>query len=144
MTSLICLPLQIKPLALRAVKVSEDEPVQELNRPHLSNSKEQLSEVRLRTQPLPFSTQSQAVHFKGQWSRPLRRDPENDQTLAMWTMRSEGSWCSSSCCSQYHLINPLGLLGRQHTDRKWLSRSSSITWLTWHYLKHGVVNVDMT
>lgn len=38
-------PLQIKPLALRPVKVSEDETVQELSRPHRSNSKEQLSEV---------------------------------------------------------------------------------------------------
>uniref|UniRef100_A0A8C4HMS2 Fibrosin-like 1 n=1 Tax=Dicentrarchus labrax TaxID=13489 RepID=A0A8C4HMS2_DICLA len=35
----------IKPLALRPVKVSEDETVQELSRPHRSNSKEQLSEV---------------------------------------------------------------------------------------------------
>uniref|UniRef100_A0A8C4NSW7 Fibrosin-like 1 n=1 Tax=Dicentrarchus labrax TaxID=13489 RepID=A0A8C4NSW7_DICLA len=34
----------IKPLALRPVKVSEDETVQELSRPHRSNSKEQLSE----------------------------------------------------------------------------------------------------
>ncbi|KAG7241373.1 hypothetical protein INR49_025573 [Caranx melampygus] len=36
--------LRIKPLALRSVKVSEDETVQELSRPHRSNSKEQLSE----------------------------------------------------------------------------------------------------
>uniref|UniRef100_A0A8C4HN09 Fibrosin-like 1 n=1 Tax=Dicentrarchus labrax TaxID=13489 RepID=A0A8C4HN09_DICLA len=36
----------IKPLALRPVKVSEDETVQELSRPHRSNSKEQLSEVQ--------------------------------------------------------------------------------------------------
>ncbi|KAG8011709.1 hypothetical protein GBF38_004001 [Nibea albiflora] len=35
----------IKPLALRPVKVSEDEAVQELSRPHRSNSKEQLSEI---------------------------------------------------------------------------------------------------
>ncbi|KAM4577278.1 fibrosin-1-like protein isoform 1-T1 [Odontesthes bonariensis] len=34
----------IKPLALRPVKVSEDETLQELIRPHRSNSKEQLSE----------------------------------------------------------------------------------------------------
>ncbi|XP_072244547.1 fibrosin-1-like protein isoform X10 [Leuresthes tenuis] len=34
----------IKPLALRPVKVSEDETLQELSRPHRSNSKEQLSE----------------------------------------------------------------------------------------------------
>ena len=48
-------PVQIKPLALRPVKVSEDETVQELNRPHRSNSKEQLSEVSPRTRPFPFS-----------------------------------------------------------------------------------------
>ncbi|TDH12351.1 hypothetical protein EPR50_G00046050 [Perca flavescens] len=34
----------IKPLVLRPVKLSEDETVQELSRPHRSNSKEQLSE----------------------------------------------------------------------------------------------------
>ncbi|KAM7391728.1 hypothetical protein PAMP_022391 [Pampus punctatissimus] len=39
-----CLHKGIKPLALRPVKVSEDETVQELSRPHRSNSKEQLSE----------------------------------------------------------------------------------------------------
>uniref|UniRef100_A0A3B3HFA8 Fibrosin-like 1 n=1 Tax=Oryzias latipes TaxID=8090 RepID=A0A3B3HFA8_ORYLA len=34
----------IKPLAIRPVKVSEDDALQELSRPHRSNSKEQLSE----------------------------------------------------------------------------------------------------
>lgn len=43
--------VQIKPLALRSVKVSEDETVQELGRPHRSNSKEQLSEVSPRKGP---------------------------------------------------------------------------------------------
>ncbi|TWW60769.1 hypothetical protein D4764_05G0008590 [Takifugu flavidus] len=38
-------PLQIKPLSIRPVKVSEGETLQELSRPHRSNSKEQLSEV---------------------------------------------------------------------------------------------------
>uniref|UniRef100_A0A3B3DS85 Fibrosin like 1 n=1 Tax=Oryzias melastigma TaxID=30732 RepID=A0A3B3DS85_ORYME len=36
----------IKPLAVRPVKVSEDDALQELSRPHRSNSKEQLSEVQ--------------------------------------------------------------------------------------------------
>ncbi|KAF6733646.1 hypothetical protein FQA47_017455, partial [Oryzias melastigma] len=35
---------KIKPLAVRPVKVSEDDALQELSRPHRSNSKEQLSE----------------------------------------------------------------------------------------------------
>ncbi|KAK1892223.1 ATP-dependent 6-phosphofructokinase subunit beta [Dissostichus eleginoides] len=38
-----CMPT-IKPLTLRPVKVSEDEAVKELSRPHRSNSKEQLIE----------------------------------------------------------------------------------------------------
>lgn len=54
LSSFLC-PLQIKPLALRPLKVSEDvETVQELSRPHRSNSKEQLSEVSPWTRPLPF------------------------------------------------------------------------------------------
>ncbi|KAI9534350.1 hypothetical protein NQZ68_014761 [Dissostichus eleginoides] len=43
MSFFLC-PLQIKPLTLRPVKVSEDEAVKELSRPHRSNSKEQLIE----------------------------------------------------------------------------------------------------
>lgn len=53
--SYLLLPPQIKPLALRPVKVSEDEAVQELSRPHRSNSKEQLSEVSPWMRPFPFS-----------------------------------------------------------------------------------------
>ncbi|KAJ4942533.1 hypothetical protein JOQ06_012389 [Pogonophryne albipinna] len=41
-----CMPT-IKPLTLRPVKVSEDEAVKELSRPHRSNSKEQLIESLL-------------------------------------------------------------------------------------------------
>ncbi|TNN76774.1 hypothetical protein EYF80_013023 [Liparis tanakae] len=37
--------IQIKPFALCPVKVREDEKVQELSRPHRSNSKEQLTET---------------------------------------------------------------------------------------------------
>lgn len=56
--SYLLLPPQIKPLALRPVKVSEDETVQELSRPHRSNSKEQLSEVSPWMRPFPFSQTS--------------------------------------------------------------------------------------
>ncbi|CAG09686.1 unnamed protein product [Tetraodon nigroviridis] len=42
--SLVACQLQIKPLSIRPVKVIEGEAVQELSRPHRSNSKEQLSE----------------------------------------------------------------------------------------------------
>jgi len=51
-------PLQIKPFALCPVKVREDEKVQELSRPHRSNSKEQLTEVSRWTGPFTFSQTS--------------------------------------------------------------------------------------
>lgn len=66
-------PPQIKPLALRPVKVSEDETVQELSRPHRSNSKEQLSEVSPWTRPFAFSqTSYRELHFH----RPRQGTPE--------------------------------------------------------------------
>lgn len=67
--------MQIKPLALRPVKISEDETVQELSRPHRSNSKEQLSEVSAWTRPFPFHkprTESQAIQFH----RPRQGTPQ--------------------------------------------------------------------
>lgn len=104
MSSCFLFPLQIKPLALRPVKVSEDETVQELSRPHRSNSKEQLSEVSPRTRPFPFSPTSYREPgyplSQAKAGGPLRWDTENRRTTETRRLRSEGSWCSSSCCFQ--------------------------------------------
>lgn len=97
-------PLQIKPLALRPVKFSEGEVVQELSRPHRSNSKEHLSEVSPQTRPFPFPLTSYGEPgyplSQANAGAPLRWDTENKQTTATCRLRSEGSWCRSSRCFQ--------------------------------------------
>ncbi|KAE8291702.1 hypothetical protein D5F01_LYC09059 [Larimichthys crocea] len=74
----------IKPLALRPVKVSEDETVQELSRPHRSNSKEQLSEV-----------QPAAVAL-------LKCDSESDIDDKTWRWLSDGSHLVTNAFGEPH------------------------------------------
>ncbi len=129
-------PRQIKPLALRPVKVSEDETVQELSRPHRSNSKEQLSEVSSSTRPFPFSQASYR-----ELGYPLSQAKAGDPWCGIqraggrqehwgWDQRAAGAVVPA--VSSYHLINPL-CVGKK---TGWLAahRQEMITPVTRHHL----------
>ncbi|GLD52598.1 autism susceptibility gene 2 protein, partial [Lates japonicus] len=81
---------RIKPLALRPVKVSEDETVQELSRPHRSNSKEQLSESS--THSLSGRGYSNMSHSYSPAAAYSQMD-ENKQDLPKKLVEPFGSSC---------------------------------------------------
>lgn len=115
--------LQIKPLALRPLKVSKDETVQELSPPHRSNSKEQLSEVSPQLSSFPPSPdlllRARLSTFTGQggggggaWGA-RGGITESRQRTATRRPRSEGSWCSSAC---WFPVSPHKSAARQGKD----------------------------
>lgn len=131
---LVLLILQIKPLAVRPVKLSEDEALQELGRPDRSNSKEQLSEVS----PLPLFHRPPTENHFNRLER-LRWDLEGGQMTAALGLRSKCSLCivaPAAPCS--HLIKLLRrrLVDGNHIEKKWLGWSYDIMLLALHSLKH--------
>lgn len=144
--------LQIKPLSLRPVKVSEDEVVQELSRPHRSNSKEQLSEVSQWMRTFPFSQTSYREpgypFSQANAGNPWGGIKRTGGRLQHWGWDQRAAGAVAPAVHSLHLIKPL-CIGIK-TDWLVAHRQEMIRPVTQHHLLGlalliiAQLNVDMT